>query len=278
MLSSNPDDVYFVGLCESASNEAAVQMLRENLDCVHWHILSANPHDAAVDFLLNEHPDKLDWAQLSANHNDKAVTYLMHPANHRFYPEWDWANLSLNSNDRIVDMLLDNEEHIHWANLSGNPNPRAAALLLKNQDKIDWDAFARVADDASIDLFLTTERMECLDWTAMAMNPGKRAVELVRNHLMAHTDVIHGLRSEGGPPQIRRAATMWEKIKPVWNSFSMNPSDDAVDFIVANPGYMSWDFLCFNPSDRAISMLEKNRNRVDWEILSYNPNPLLWAR
>ena len=142
MLYANPNALHLVSLfcppkisweyLSSNTNPIAIQLLRENIDKIHWGRLSEN--EAAID-ILTENQDKIIWSKLARNSNayDLIIKNL---------EKFDIFYLCYNTHPKIIKIIEERlDTMILWGPLSANP--AAIKILEQHQDKIDWYWFSQ---------------------------------------------------------------------------------------------------------------------------------------
>ena len=121
----------------SSPNPAAIALLSQSdrmSQYIDWFLLSSNPCHAAMQ-LLQENPDLVHFFMMSDNCHPEALRLLQDN------PEWiQWDALCSNTNEDAVALVLQHAhpDTIRWPVLSANPSNAAVTLLDQHRDRIDW--------------------------------------------------------------------------------------------------------------------------------------------
>jgi hypothetical protein len=140
-----------------------------------WENLSGNPNQAAVD-LLKRNVDKIDWDALSKNTNPDAIQLFQ---NHMDGVDWE----RLSYNPAAIEILRENKDEIRWYMLAQNPNPEAVSLLRElKTDEIDWTDLSGNLNPASIKLL--EENVNKIKWHQLSSSENrKEAAELLQKYI-----------------------------------------------------------------------------------------------
>ncbi len=57
-----------------------------------------------------------------------------------------------------------------------------------------------------------------------------------------------------------------------WYQFSINSSDQAVEYLIQNPEKIKWDFFSSNRSLKAMEYMSKNIDKIRWLAITNNQN------
>jgi len=125
------------------------------------------------------------------------------------YPFIDWSHACQNPNDRMVDRLLVQFDLMYW-----------------NTGDVEW----------------------WKKWHRVAFNPNERVV----TYFLEHTEYISGF-----------LPFFWKNTNPrlltfLWENYHT---------------YVHWPILCSNPSDLAVDILLAHLERVDWITVNENSHP-----
>ena len=112
-----------------------IKLLKENIDNIHWTLLSQNESVLVVD-LLENNPDKIDFERISKNKNNNIIKIL-----NKYLDKINWSELSANNCDEAVKILKMYPNRIDYNKLIGNNNLEAIKLYynyyIENKSNID---------------------------------------------------------------------------------------------------------------------------------------------
>uniref|UniRef100_A0A6C0HCU5 Uncharacterized protein n=1 Tax=viral metagenome TaxID=1070528 RepID=A0A6C0HCU5_9ZZZZ len=236
-----------------STNPTAIELLKENTNCINWKQICLNPHPEAIEFVkehyktyLKRWTEKrrripydlvLSWENLSQN--PSAVKFLK---KNPVYTYWHCQEPPYEPNqddygyesEYLKNLYPDNE--INWEFLSANPN--GVKLLKKNREKIDWDCLSCNISKKAIKLL--KKNPDKINWYWLSQNPS--AIELI----LQHRDMVD------------------------WRQLCKNPHPAAVKLLEENYIEIDWSYMSANPS--AIYLLEQYAYKIDWRWLCKNPN------
>lgn len=242
-LIKNPKYIDF-HVFSSNSNTYAVKFLIKNPKYINFHEFSTNFNNIAVDYLL-QNPQYIDYNSFGRNINDKALYHFINHIESRnisikqltpycFTRNYYTCNSNWISDDSII------------LQLSMNLNENATKYLIKNylRDNYIFN---------SINLFTTNDTM---------------ARWLIDNYQSRNARNM----SNNSHPLIVKFMLNKKFNEIVWESFTMNSSDIAVDFLIKNTRYICWHMVSANLNARMIDYLIKNRiENIRYPILFSNP-------
>lgn len=161
--------------------------------------------------------------------------------------------------------------------LSKNPHPAAISYLLVHPEEIDYDTFCLHNDDRAVQYILTMSQYFHPDeyyWYLMVQNPNDNMVDFfIHSNCTLTEDMYKGL---GMNPNERVITFLFEQGKQEYLSCA-HPSDQLVEYFLANPGQIILEEFMRNPHDKAVEyifeywykneMVDRETNRVRNVIL-----------
>jgi hypothetical protein len=129
---------------ENRMSQDDYENLEEN-EQINWYYLSSNPNTIE---LLRANIEKIHWGNLSGNTNRNAIELLRQKIyDENQMPEDELKNLNnskkiswdlLSSNPNAIELLKANPNKINWRFLSSNPNPKVIEIMKNNINKLRW--------------------------------------------------------------------------------------------------------------------------------------------
>lgn len=202
----------------------------ENPEFIDWNGLSTNTSEDIFNWLISYYPDKITKS-ISSNKSIIALNYL------RKHPELiDFFLLSSNDADDAILLLSNYPKQICLTNLKGNINPLAKEL---------FDKVIELPLDDLQDLMIYDENdiphslNKCIINNINIPN-SKNSVEYTLN---VSPDILP-IYSTNDEDIEKLLLNDEQNIN--WNSFSENPSNTAITYLINNPEKIIWYYFCHN--------------------------------
>jgi len=212
--------------------------------------LAQNPHPEAVHIVhsfIRVDPQcviESIWRALSGN--PEAVSILIHeyPQNIRWK---EWCSVE---SLPAIEYALRFPEQIVWSSFSANSHPRAVCYMTSNSENIDWEALSKnVCPDV---VPIMAEHLHRVQFRRLGLNKCPQVISFLLSHL--------------------------DQVPIAWrlDTFSSNPTQEMVNYLIQNPEEINWIQFCRNPNPVALDFLFSNHShKIAWKMLALNSNPIV---